>query len=221
MASDSRIIGDYLNDIGALVGEDDIGEDELAALVGNLELGRSMRRGQARRSGRGMRRAGVSAQDLSAVRAARLRSTNQSAMTNRDQLTAGHYVADGGQRTLYLPFSTSTPVAALVNSTGRLQATVQRPMSVKRIIISALDSTTFLDALNTLGVNGISIGVQPVFNASGIAPAEAFAFNAVGNNLETMVARVGTIITMDFSRLVTVANAAVISGYMIGVSAEQ
>jgi len=221
MANDSRIIGNYLSDVGALVGEDDIGEDELAALVGDLELGRSMRHGQRRRAGRGMSRSGITSADLSAARAARLRNTNHAAMAEREQLTAGHYVADGGQRTLYLPFAAAVTINPLVGSSARLQATVQRPMSIKRIILDCLDNTTFLDALNTLGVTNISVGVQPVFNANGVAPANAFAFNAVGNNLETMVARVGTNVTVDLTRLLTVANIATVSGYVIGVSAEQ
>lgn len=217
----SRIIGSYMGD---LVGEDIEGEDELAALVGDLELGRRMRRGQRRRAGRAMSRLGVTPEQLAQARAssnaAQLQATNIQALTENAQLTAGHYVADGGQRTLYLPFSAPAAMLAAAGSPARLQATVQRPMSVKRVIIAAVDNATLAGALPSIGVTNISIGVQPVFNANGITPAEAFAFNAVGNNLETMVARVGVQITIDLQRLVLAPNASTITGYLIGVSAE-
>ena len=213
-------MGNYLGD---LVG-DDIGEDELSELVGDLELGRRMRRGQRRRANRGLSRLGVSRTEVnatrSAMRARQLQSLNAQAQDDGEQLTAGHYVADGGQRTLYLPFSNFATVNALAGSIGQLQATVQRPMSVRRIILDAIDNTTFLDALGTLGVSNVSIGVQPVFNAAGVAPAKAFANNTVGNNLETMVARVGTIITIQLQRFITVANPSTVTGYLVGVSAE-
>jgi hypothetical protein len=216
---DSRIMGDYLGD---LVGDMD-GDDELAALVGDIELGRRLRRGQRRRASRGARRLGIT--DIAAARAAsrsaQLSATNTQAIASGEQLTAGHYVADGGQRTLYLPFSAQAVLSPLINNTVKLTTTVQRPMSVRRIIVDSLDNTTLLDSLNTVGISNISIGVQPVFNAQGVAPAKAFANVTVGNNLETMVARVGTIITIELIRLLTVANPSTVSGYMIGVSAEQ
>jgi len=217
----SRIIGNYMGD---LVAGDDISGDELAALVGDLEVGRRMRHGQRRRATRGMHRMGVSPQDIAAARAqsrtAQLQSLNEQALADNEQLTAGHYVADGGQRTLYLPFAAPATMATAAGQFARLQATVQRPMSVKRVIIAAVDNATLTGALPSIGVTNISIGVQPVFNANGITPAEAFAFNAVGNNLETMVARVGVQITIDLQRLVLAPNASTITGYLIGVSAE-
>lgn len=217
----SRIIGDY---IGDLIGED---EDELADLIGDAdggEVGRRMRRGQRRRASRGMRRLGVTREDLARVRMQaqreKLRAIEQEAAASGEQLTAGHYVADGGGRKLYLPFSADIQVPAAAGSVGVLVATVQRPMTISRLIIDALDETTRADDLNTYGVTNVSIGVQPVFNAQGVAPAVAFRQNTVGNQLETMVARVGMQVTVQLRRIVAGANAGRVSGYIVGISAD-
>jgi len=110
----SRIIGNY---VGDLVG-DDIEGDELAALVGDLELGRrrhGMRGGQRRRAGRAMSRLGITPEQVAQLRAqsrnAQLQSLSEQALADNEQLTAGHYVADGGQRTLYLPFAAPATMA--------------------------------------------------------------------------------------------------------------
>lgn len=222
--SASRIIGEYLGD---LVGED---EDELAELIGeddigDLELGRRrMRRGQRRRASRGLRRMGVTREDLARARTElnreKLAAINAQAVADQSQFTAGHYVADGGGRKLYLPFSSDVACLAAVGSTCQLVATVQRPLTISRLIIDAIDGTTRADDLNTYGVSNVSVGVQPVFNAQGLAPAVAFRQNTVGNMLETMVARVGMQVTVDLRRIVAGANAGRVSGYIVGVSAE-
>ena len=128
--------------------------------------------------------------------------------------------ADGGQRELYLPFSATASAATPIGSAATLSAVVQRPIMFKRLILSAVDATTLADVLATLAVSNFLIGVQPVFNASGVAPAVAFAFNAVGNRLLTPVARVGTTVTVALTRIATGVNAATVSGYLVGVSAD-
>jgi hypothetical protein len=151
---------------------------------------------------------------------ANLQALGQEATLSGETMTAGHYVADGGQREYYLPFATAVSIAAAASSTQVLTANVQRPMNVRRIILDAIDSTTLADVLATLGVTSILNGVAPLFNAQGVAPARAFAFNAVGNHLNSNIGRVGQSLTISFTRMVAGANAANISGYLVGTSAE-
>lgn len=219
---DSRIIGDF--DLGDLIGDDDlgdlIGDDDL----GDIELGRRRRRRRiqrlAAREGMAVTPRASAAQVAAAARTKELRALNQEAMETGQPISAGHFVADGGQRELYLPFSATGSLAAAVGSTVNLSAVVQRGIMFKRLILDALDGTTLADVLSTAVVSNFLIGVQPVFNASGVAPARAFAFNAVGNRLLTPVARVGTTVTVQLTRVATGANAAVCSGYLVGVSAD-
>lgn len=222
---DSRIIGDY--DLGDLIGDDDLGDligddDDL----GDFELGRRRRRQRARvqrlASKLGMQvtpRASAAAV-ASSARTKQLRALNMEAQETGEPVSAGHFVADGGQRELYLPFSATGSLAAAIGSTVNLTTVVQRPIMFRRLILDALDATTLADVLATAVVSNFLIGVQPVFNASGVAPARAFAFNAVGNRLLTPVARVGTTITVQLTRIATGANAATCSGYLVGVSAD-
>jgi hypothetical protein len=155
-----------------------------------------------------------------AARQNQLRALNQEAVASGETITAGHYVADGGQREYYLPFAAAVSCAAAAGQTAVLTANVQRPMNVRRIILDAIDVTTLADVLATLGVTSILNGVAPLFNAQGVAPARAFAFNAVGNHLNSNIGRVGQSLTIAFTRMVAGANAANISGYLVGTSAE-
>lgn len=217
MPMDSRIIGDF--DLGDLIG----GDDDLGDLIGGDELGRRHRFKQkrvahlARRLGLEVQPRGAAA---AAARSQQLQAINRESYETGDPLTAGHYVADPGQRELYLPFSATSSLAVAVGQQASLTAVVQRPMQFKRLILDAIDSVTLGDVLNTVAVSGFLIGVQPVFNASGVAPARAFAFNTVGNHLVTPVARVGVTVTLNLQRIATGANAATVSGYLVGVSAD-
>jgi len=211
--------------LGDLVGGDG---DELAALVGmgDVELGRKLlkRRRQAQTIRKLQSKLGMGPQSAAAeasqAKMAMLRAANAEAMASGQAGTAGHYVADPGEREFYLPFQAAVSLAAAVGSTQSLLVTVQRPMMVKRIIIDAIDATSLADVLATVGVTGVLNGVQPIFNAQGIAPARAFAYNAVGNHIKTSVLRVGNVLSIALSRMVLGANAANVSGYVIGVSAE-
>lgn len=219
MVPASRIIGE--DDLSELIGDLE-GDDELADLV--AEIGRRrMRRGQRRRANRGLQRMGVSREQLARARAQmqveQAQMLNEEAIADGTQLTAGRFVADGGQRTLYLPFSGVLQLNAPAGTAGSLVANVQRAMSVRRIILSAVDSSTGVDVGAFLGITSIEVGVFPLFNAKGQSPFNAFAFNAVGNNLETPVAQVGQQVTIDIVRNVLGANPALISGYLIGQSA--
>ncbi len=211
--SDSFIIGDLLGD---LVGGDD---DDMGDLIGDAELGRRVRRGLKRRA----KRAGFSSpsSQASAARVRQLQATNQEANEERTQLTAGHYVADSGQRELYLPFQASVAIAAAAGSTATLAVPVQRPCSFYRLILTQHNGTTLADDAITSAVSGFFIGVDPIFNAAGVAPLQAFAFNAVGNRLMTPVARVGSVVTVQVTRVTAGANAGVLMGYLVGVSAER
>jgi hypothetical protein len=224
---DSRIIGGYDLDgfddgLGDLIGGDD---DGLGDLIGDAELGLRRRqrhrlRALAHRSGMELLPREQAAQMRQSARVDSLRAANMQALASGDAGTAGHFVADGGEREFYLPFQAAVICNAPAASGSVLSVVVQRPMMVKRIILDALDVTTLADALATIGVTGILNGVQPIFNAQGIAPARAFAFNAVGNHLKTSVLRVGNVLSIAMSRMVTAPNNASISGYVIGVSAE-
>lgn len=219
--SDSRIIGDLIgDDLGDLVGDDGLGD-----LIGDGEIGRRRRQ---RRVQRVAARHGMvampreqAAQVASAARAQMLQATNAQATADMEPLTAGHYVADPGQRELYLPFAAPSVIAAAAGSAGTLNVVVQRPMQIRRIILAAIDNTTLADVLPTLGVTNVSIGVDPIFNAQGVAPATAFEARAVGVRLCTGVARVGTTVTVQLSRVVAGANPCTVTGYMVGVSAVQ
>ena len=205
---DSRIIGDYDTDgfddgLGDLIGDD----DGLGDLIGDAELG--LRRRQrhrlqalARRSGQVMIPREQAAQMRQAARVDSLRAANMQALSSGDAGTAGHFVADGGEREFYMPFQAAVLCAAAANSGATLSVVVQRPMMVKRIILDSLDIVTLADSLNTIGVTGILNGVQPIFNAQGVAPARAFAFNAVGNHLKTSVLRVGNVLSATLTRMV-------------------
>lgn len=230
--ADSRIIGDYdmdgfddglgdFDDLGDLIGDDDLGN-----LVGDLELGRVRRRQRrrmqtiARRMGMDVVPRGAAAQMAATARRQQLQALSQEATASGDTMTAGHYVADGGQREYYLPFAAAVSIIAAGGSSQLLTANVQRPMNVRRIILDAVDEVTLGDALATLGVTSILNGVAPLFNAQGVAPARAFAFNAVGNHLNSNIGRVGQSLTISFTRMVAAVNPATISGYLVGTSAE-
>jgi len=223
---DSRIIGGYDLDgfddgLGDLIGDD----GDMGDLIGDAELGLRRRqrhrlRALAHRSGMEMVPREQAAQMRQAARVDSLRAANMQALASGDAGTAGHFVADGGEREFYMPFQAAVTSAAPVGSGATLSVVVQRPMMVKRIILDAIDTVTLADALATLGVTSILNGVQPIFNAQGIAPARAFAFNAVGNHLKTSVLRVGNVLSITTSRMVTAPNIASLSGYVIGVSAE-
>lgn len=228
---DSRIIGGmrrgnelsgFDDALGDLIGYD----DGMGDLIGD-EVGRRAHHHRQRKMRRLAHHLGMetmtreqAAQLRSAARENMNASTNQMAMMSGDALTAGRFVADGGQRELYLPFSAAVSLNGLAGQTTQLTTNVQRPMMVNRIIIAAGDGTTGADALGTVGVTSILLGVQPVFNAPGVTPAIAFAFNAVGVSIQTMVAVVGTVVTINLTRIITQANDAVVTGYMVGVSAE-
>lgn len=227
---DSRIIGDYDdlgdligdNDLGDLIGDDDLGDDDLG------EIGRRKRRIKrlARRHGMvAMPRSQAQVlQSASMERQTAQQQLNQaqllSANVSGDPRSAGRFVADGGQRELYLPFSTFPTLGAAAGSVATLSAVVQRAIMFRRMIISVVDGTTRDDDLNTAVVSSFLIGVQPVFNASGYAPAEAFSSRAVGNRLLTPVAQVGTTVTVQLQRVAAAANIGIVSGYLVGVSAD-
>jgi len=217
--TDSRIIGDLMGDdddiLGDLIGDD----DDIMAEMGRRRQARRIRR-LAARAGMTVTPRASAASVASAARTKELRALNAEAMETGQPVSAGHFVADGGQRELYLPFSATASAATPIGSAATLSAVVQRPIMFKRLILSAVDATTLADVLATLAVSNFLIGVQPVFNASGVAPAVAFAFNAVGNRLLTPVARVGTTVTVALTRIATGVNAATVSGYLVGVSAD-
>ena len=227
---DSRIIGGYdVDGFDDGLGDYDMGDlvgDDMGDLVGDLELGRVRRRQRhraqalAHRMGMTMMPAQQAAQLRAQARRAQLQSLSEEAQASGETMTAGHYVADGGQREYYLPFAAAVTIAAAAASTATLTAAVQRPMNVRRIILDSLDATTLADVLATLGVTSILNGVSPLFNAQGVAPARAFAFNAVGNHLNSNIGRVGQSLTIAFTRMVAGANPASISGYLVGTSAE-
>jgi hypothetical protein len=224
---DSRIIGalaphvgdagDY--ELGDLIGDDDL----IGDLIG--ELGRR-RRSKSRRADRLMRRLGLedspadAARTRQQARSEMLRAANMQAYEDGEPLTAGHFVADPGQRRLYLPFRATVSVAGALGSVQTLAVNVQRPILIERIVLAAADSVTAGDALATLGVASVLVGVQPVFNAQGIAPAVAFDFRAVGVRMMAHTARVGVEVTVNLQRIITQANAATASGFLVGVSAE-
>jgi hypothetical protein len=227
--SDSRIIGgmrrgDELSgygDLGDLIGDDDLGD-----LIGD-EMGRRAHHHRQRKMRRLAHHLGM--ETMTREQAAQLRgmarsnmnqATNLQAMASGDSMTAGRFVADAGQRELYLPFSAAIVLGGASGVEASLVTNVQRPMMVQRVIIDAVDDTTGADALGTVGVTSILIGVQPVFNSKGVTPGRAFAFNAVGVGINTMVAVVGTEVSIQCRRIVTQANDAIITGYMVGVSAE-
>lgn len=221
--ADSRIIGDLdLADLADLIGDDDLeGDDDLADLIG--ELGRS--RGRRRRIGRrATRHGGLSREQAGALRAqlrsAQLRAINQEAMATGEPQTAGRFVADGGSRNLYIPFDATVTLNNTLGQVATLRTRVQRPMVLERIILEAVDNTNAADVLGSVGVTGILSGVNPLFNAQGVAPARAFAYNAVGVKLLSMVSQVGQDITVQMQRIVGLANGSVISGFIHGTSAE-
>lgn len=222
--SDSRIIGDDF-DLGDLVGDDYLGD-----LVGDDmgEMGMRRRRIQRVAKRHGMvampkSKAQILAQaaaDRQSAAAAQRDALSLSADVTGDPRSAGSFVADGGQRELYLPFSAAPTIGAAAGQTATLSAVVQRAIMFKRLILACIDGTTLVDSLPTLVVTNFLIGVQPVFNATGSAPATAFDARAVGNRLLTPVARVGTTVTVNVSRVAAAANAGVLSGYLVGVSAD-
>jgi hypothetical protein len=222
---DSRIIGDLIgDDIG-----DDMGDlvgDDLGDLVGDLELGRRGHR--SRRIQRLARHHGMVAMPreqaaalAATARTDQLRAQNQMAYATGEAQTAGHFVADPGDRLLYLPFEAAVEVDLAANSIGKLRVVNQRPMMVRRIILAAVDQTTHADALDDLGVTSVLFGVDPIFNAEGIAPARAFESRAVANHLATPVARVGTTVSINLQRLIAGAAKLTVTGYLVGVSAER
>ncbi len=204
--------------LGDLIGDD----DDLGDLIGDQELGRRLRkRKQIKQLKRRLAASNMAPSQQAAVaKMAMLRAANAEAMSSGQAGTAGHYVADPGEREFYLPFQSAVSILAAATSAQTLTVNVQRPMMVKRIIIDALDSTTLADVLPTLGVTSILGGVDPLFNAQGVAPARSFAFNAVGNHLKSQVLRVGINLTVTLTRMVAGANPANVSGYVIGVSAQ-
>lgn len=222
---DSRIIGDYMgddigDDIGDLVGDlgDMLGDSELAALVGE-ELGRRRRR--RRRHGHSQVNPALVA---AAARRQQLQALNARALQSGKPETAGHFVADPGQRELYIPFSEAVTLENTAGVATKLTVNVQRPMTIKRIVLAA-GNTALPNALDFFAVTGVFIGVQPIFNADGVSPALAFAYNAVGvATFETNVARVGQIITCEVQRLFAQGGVdpvtTTISGFIIGKSAE-
>lgn len=227
--ADSRIIGDVddigdMDDLGDLIGDDDLGD----LISGDDEMGARKRRIKrlAKRHGLvAMPRSRAQVLASAAAQASQAQQVQQQAQLLSADVTgfprsAGAFVADGGQRELYLPFSTAPAIGAAVGQVATLSAVVQRAIMFKRLILSVVDGTTRADDLITCTVTNFLIGVQPVFNASGVAPAEAFSSRAVGNRLLTPVARVGTTVTVGIQRVALGANAGVVSGYLVGVSAD-
>lgn len=231
--SDSRIIGGmrrgdelsgYMGDLDGM--GDLMGDDDLGSLIGD-EVGRRRHRHRqakmrrlAHHLGMETMSQGEAAQLRDQARGAYNQATNMQSMAQNSAMTAGRFVADPGQRELYLPFSAAVTLGGGVGIEASLVTNVQRPMMVQRVIIAAVDDTTGADALATCGVTSILLGVQPVFNSKGVTPGVAFAFNAVGVGINTMVAVVGTEVSIQVRRIVSQANDCVLTGYMVGVSAE-
>lgn len=147
------------------------------------------------------------AQDLAALETGRPRTAGRRTLAATDQAE------------LYLPFSTAGTLGLAAASTLTLTATVQRPIQIHRIIIAAFDNVTFADATNLLGVTGILIGVEPIFNANGVAPGAAFSAVAVSAKLLAFPAAVGQNVTLNMTRPTAITNASTVMAYAIGVSA--
>jgi hypothetical protein len=220
-----------IGDIGDLIAEL-IGDDDYDDVGDYEEMGRRRRRKRLSRlaSREGMvampkpvaQRLASAAADASAARKDEAEAQNIMAIeSGRPRTAGGRILAASDQVELYLPFSAASTVAAAAGSTGTLTANVQRKMQIHRIVLSAFDSVAFGDAIDTLGITGISIGVEPIFNAQGIAPAAAFSSRAVGVRLLTPAATVGQLVTIGLSRPSAVTNPSVVLGYAIGVSARE
>lgn len=236
--ADSRIIGDIgdIADIAAdwdeicgLVGDvDGLIGDEMG-YVGDDEIGarRRKRKRQAQAATRHLSSHGLVAvpreQAAMMAQVARRRAQQQASLSADAYgrpMTADDALATTSQREMYLPGSAYVALGAAVNQTAVISVTVQRPIQLHRIILSIVDSTNGADALLSVGVTSILIGVRPIFNAAGVAPASAFANNAVGVKILAPAARVGENVTINLVRVATVANPSVAGAWASGVSAQ-
>lgn len=222
--ADSRIIGDVAgyDDLEGLIGLfDDVGDfDDVG------EIGRKHRH-KAKVANRYLSRHGLVAMPMDQARLASTLARRQAqqqaslyADANGVPMTADDALATTGQRELYLPGSAYVSLAAAVNSTAIISVTVQRPIQLHRIILSIVDSTTGADATPSVGVTSILIGVRPIFNAAGVAPAIAFANNSVGVKILAPAARVGENVTINLIRVATVTNPSTAGAWASGVSAQ-
>lgn len=224
---DSRIIGGMgagigdIGDIGDLLGEllDGLdGDDGLDGLDDGFigEIGRRKRH-KRKKLAKLQRKLGVA--NAARAQALQMRQA-QAEMTGQPWSAGGYQLAVSDQRELYLPFNVPS-LAAAAGSAATLVATVQRPMQLHRIIVAVTDVTTGADQLQSVTVDSVLVGVDPVFNAQGSAPGVAFAYNAVGVKLLTFPARVGSQVSILVTRRGATTNAGVASAFAIGVSAQQ
>lgn len=233
LAPASRVIGDYPEEVGDLMGDDDefIGyatgdllglADELEG-EGDFEMGRRVRRAVRRRMarrGQTIMSRTEAAQLRANARMAENKATNLQALASNQPMTAGRFVADDGQRDFYTGFSDTVQLGSALNSGAVLRTIVQRTSIIERVILAAVDNTALTDVLLTIGVTGIFVGVDPIFNANGVAPAVGFRETAVGVQLQSMVARPGIELTVNLRRIVATVAPSTVSGSTRGVSAQ-
>lgn len=207
--SDNRFIGELIGDDMEGAWPDLIGDDEMG-----------IRRKRLRRIAHRHGLALMPAQEAMQARAALAQQAQMQAAATGHPVSAGFQLAASDQAELYLPFQSATLGNAL-GATAQLQVTVQRPTQLHRLVLASYNSAGG-DDLGTVGIDSVLVGVQPVFNAEGVAPAQAFAFNAVGVRLLCFPARVGTVVTVKLVRL-TPGNGegtTIVTGLGIGVSAQ-
>jgi hypothetical protein len=233
--SDSMLIGEDVGDLLDYLdtnGFDDLnGADvgEVADLVADyLVSGEIGGRGKRRRKERRWKRhhKGMTHEDLALL--AQIKSGNaasaiaqiRAAQSGLPQTVPGSgFLAPGQERIEYAPFNAAT-LGTAVGSTVQIVANIQRAIQPRRIILQAVDTVTGADVLFSCGVSSITVGVRPVFNSNGVAPADAFSSRAVGVALQTDAAQTGNQITASLQRLGLVTNISSITGMVIGVSAQ-
>lgn len=238
--SDSNLIGDLIAEYLDGVDGDDyfdldgVDGDDVGDLIAEVldgvdgEIGRRGRRRRkarrARRHHRGQPQMAVSPALMAAIKAGNARHTldqmaQLKALAGGTPQTAGQMLATSSERIEYAPFDFQT-LGQNAGDTVTITANIQRAIQPHRAILSAVDSITGQDVLYSVGVTAFQIGVRPVFNSVGVAPAELFSSRAVGVKLLSDAAVTGQQITMQLLRLAAVTNPSIVSGSTLGHSAQ-
>lgn len=136
------------------------------------------------------------------------------------QSLPGGKLATSGQRLEVLPLG-SVALAAAVNSTAALIVNVQRTIQPYRLLLQAADVTTGADSLFSVGISNIVLGAHNLFASPGIiAPGTGFGRDAWGTEILSVPMTSGGVVRVDLTHLAATANALVVSGMLLGYSAQ-
>lgn len=205
--SDSYFMGDDdLGDlIGDLIGDDDVGDDE---------VGR-----RKKRIARIARKHGMVALPRQKAQAL----AQQAAVSTADRTgipqTVGNKLASSSQRLEVLPIG-STTLGAAANLTATLSVNVQRPVQPYRLILQCADSTTGTDQLFSVGITNIVLGAHNLYASPGItAPGTGFSRDAWGTEILSVPMMQGGVVRIDLTRLAATANPGVAAAMILGFAA--